>query len=136
MNNTINLVGNVGNDPVVTTFDSGTKVARFSLAVKEFAGDNQVKTMWIDVEAWGKNADRILTVVKKGREVAVTGRLAINTYDKQVGGQTVKMTKPVVKLLGFHACGRKHQGESDEAVTEDTAETTTSTNKRGKRTAA
>lgn len=135
MNNTINLVGNVGNDPVVTTFESGSKVARFSLAVKEFGGDNQVKTMWIDVEAWGQNADRIIDVIKKGREVAVMGRLAINTYDKQVGGQTVKMTKPVVKLLGFHACGRK-QVDTDEAVTSDTADDASSSGKRGKRTAA
>lgn len=136
MNNTINLVGNVGNDPVVTTFESGTRVARFSLAVKEFAGDNGIKTMWIDVEAWGQNADRIIEVVKKGREVAVTGRLAINTYDKQVGGQTVKMTKPVVKLLGFHACGRKQQLEAEEVVMENTADDASASSKRGKRTAA
>jgi single-strand DNA-binding protein len=136
MNNTINLVGNVGSDPVVTTFESGSKVARFSLAVKEFAGDNKVKTMWIDVEAWGQNAERIIDVIKKAREVAVTGRLAINTYDKQVAGQTVKMTKPVVKLLGFHACGRKQQADADEAVTEDTAEDANVNSKRAKRTAA
>jgi len=136
MNNSINLIGNVGNDPVVTTFESGSKVAKFSLAVKEFAGDKGIKTMWIDVEAWGQNAERIIEVVKKGREVAVTGRLAINTYDKQVGGQTVKMSKAVVKLLGFHACGRKQQVEADEALTEDTAGDADAGSKRGKRTAA
>jgi single-strand DNA-binding protein len=119
MNNTINLLGNVGNDPKVTTFESGSKVARFSLAIKEYAADGTAKTMWIDIEAWGKTADRVLEVVKKGREVAVTGRLAINSYDKQIGGQTIKMTRPVVKLLGFHACGRKLQAIEDDGADKD-----------------
>jgi hypothetical protein len=116
---------------VQITLESGSKVAKFSLAVKEFAGDHGIKTT---SEAWSRKKGRILEAIKMGREVAIMGRLAINTYYKQVNGQAGKTTKPVVKLLGVHACGRKQKGYGHQAVTEDTAQTTIASSRHGKRT--
>ena len=122
MNNSIHLVGNVGNDPELTKFESGNKKAKFSLAVKDFGGgDEEAKTMWIDVEAWGKNADRVMEVVKKGREVAVMGRLSLSNYTKTVRGEEVTMTKAIVKLIGFHACGRKKPDAKVEVADQPTS---------------
>ncbi len=114
MNNQITLVGHVGKDPVSKSFgDTGNKVVKFSIAVKEYSSNSdEQKTLWIDVDSWNGLADRVLATITKGREVVITGRLAINTYPKEVDGVTVQMTKPVIKLSSFHLCGPKPVADS------------------------
>lgn len=114
MNNQVTLVGHVGKEPVTKSFsDTGNKVVKFSIAVKEYSSNSdEEKTLWIDVDAWNGLADRVLGAVTKGREVVITGRLAINTYPKEVDGVTVQMTKPVIKLSSFQLCGSKPVADS------------------------
>jgi single-stranded DNA-binding protein len=52
MNNLIALLGHVGQDPHSVSFeDTGNKVVKFSLAVKEFSSNtDEEKTLWIDVD--------------------------------------------------------------------------------------
>ena len=109
MNNSITIVGHVGKDPKTVSFgDTGNKVVKFSVGVKEFTQKGEEdKTMWIDVDAWNGIGDRVLKTLTKGREVVVNGRLAISPYPKEVDGVKVQIPKPVIKLTSFHACGRK-----------------------------
>jgi len=109
MNNSISLVGHVGQAPTLRTFpDTNNKLVKFSLAVKEFSPNTDVKkTMWVDVEAWNGLGERVLEQITKGREVALNGKLAINHFPKEIDGVTVPMTKPVIKLTSFHLCGPK-----------------------------
>jgi single stranded DNA-binding protein len=124
MNNQITIVGHVGQAPHTVTFgDTGNKVVKFSVAVKEFSSNtDEDKTMWIDVDAWNGLGERVLKTITKGREVVVNGRLAISTYPKEVNGVKVQMTKPVIKLTSFHLCGKK-PAASEAAQTEETAKT-------------
>lgn len=113
MNNTLNLIGHVGQAPELRTFDSGNKLAKFLLAVTEFGPkDEPKKTMWVAVEAWNGAAERVMEFVAKGREVAVSGRLAVNTYSVEVGTETVEQQKPVLKMSGFHLLGAKPKKSS------------------------
>lgn len=109
MNNTVVLIGYVGQNPHSISFgDTGNKVVKFSVAVKEFsANTDENKTLWIDCDAWNGIGDRVLKTITKGREVVVHGRLALSTFNKEVNGVKVEMTKPVIKLTSFHLCGRK-----------------------------
>jgi len=109
MNNSITIVGHVGQNPHTVSFgDTGNKVVKFSVAVKEFSSNtDEDKTLWIDVDAWNGLGERALKTITKGREVVVNGRLAIATYPKEVNGVKVQMTKPVIKLTSFHLCGKK-----------------------------
>lgn len=120
MNNSITIVGHVGQEPHTVTFgDTGNKVVKFSVAVKEFTNkDEEDKTMWIDVDAWNGLGERALKTITKGREVVIQGRLAISIYSKEVNGTQVKMTKPVIKLTSFHLCGKKPTS-SDEMPPEE-----------------
>ncbi|MGH2639444.1 MAG: single-stranded DNA-binding protein, partial [Rhabdochlamydiaceae bacterium] len=54
MNNTITVIGYVGQNPHTISFeDTGNKLVKFSVAVKEFSSNtDEDKTMWIDVDAW------------------------------------------------------------------------------------
>ena len=106
MNNQITIVVHVGQNPIERSV-ADDKVVKFSVAVKEFSTNNEKKTMWIDVDAWNKLGDLVMENVTKGREVAITGRLAINQFTKEEDGVLVKMSKPVIKLTSFHLCGAR-----------------------------
>jgi single-strand DNA-binding protein len=111
--NQITLIGKVGGEPTSVTFtDSDNKLAKFSIAVPEYSSKvDDPEPLWIDVDAWGNLAERVLDYVTKGREICVTGKLSIVKYNKEINGVTVKMVKPVVKLSGFHLCGKKPKAE-------------------------
>jgi single stranded DNA-binding protein len=114
MSNQITLLGHVGKNPVETSFaDTGNKVVKFSIAVKEFSKSEEEKTLWIDVESWNGLGERVMNLITKGREVQVIGRLALSKYSKEVNGQQVEMVKPIVKLSSFHLCGKKPQEEGE-----------------------
>ena len=122
MNNSITLVGHVGQAPTAVSFDdTGKQVVKFSLAVKEFSSNtDEEKTLWIDVDAWGGLGDRVLATVTKGREVVIIGRLALSQYTKEINGVSVPMAKPLVKLTSFHLCGRKPVAEETQPVAAET----------------
>lgn len=124
MNNSITVVGYVGQNPKTVRFgDTGNKVVKFSLAVKEFTNSDEPKTMWIDVDAWNGLGDRVLKTIGKGREVVVNGRLAISTYSKEINGLTVQVPKPVIKMTSFHACGKRPTENKSEQQQEVAMET-------------
>ena len=130
MNNTVVLIGYVGQNPHSISFgDTGNKVVKFSVAVKEFSANSEEnKTLWIDCDAWNGIGERVLKTITKGREVVVHGRLALSTFNKEVNGVKVEMTKPVIKLTSFHLCGRK-PSSSEETQSE---QSDVSTSKKGK----
>jgi len=105
MNNSITIVGHVGQKPTTKIFESGKKVVKFSVAVRDFSTVKEdPQTMWIDVQAWNGVGDRVAAHITKGREVVVQGRLAIDEYIDQEGR---KVKKPVINLTGFHLCSKK-----------------------------
>ena len=114
MNNSVTFVGRVGKDPVSIVFDdTQNKVVKFSIAVKEFSSrTDEVKTMWLDIDAWNGLGDRVLKTITKGREVVIQGKLAISSYTKEKDGVNIQVTKPVIKLTSFHLCGKKPASES------------------------
>jgi len=87
--NQVQLIGNVGQDPTVTTLESGKKVARFSMATNEHyknaKGEKVTNTQWHQVVAWGKNAEIIESYVAQGKELAVKGKLSHRQYDTEEG---------------------------------------------------
>ena len=82
--NHVQLIGNIGETPKVTSLDSGKKVARFSLATNENYRDNSgVKvqnTQWHQVVAWGKTAEIIEQYAQKGSEIGIQGKLKSHSF--------------------------------------------------------
>ena len=111
--NQVTLIGRVGQNPTLTTFtDTDNKLAKFSLAWADYTSKSpNPDPMWVDVESWNALAERVMKYVTEGREVGITGRLSISKYTKEINGVKVEMRRPVVKLSGFHLCGKKPQPE-------------------------
>ena len=84
------LVGNVGNDPKIQTFSTGS-VAQFSLATTErgytLQNGTQVpeRTEWHKIIAWGKTADVIARYVHKGSKLYIEGKIKTRSYDDNQG---------------------------------------------------
>lgn len=115
MNNQLILVGYVSQAPEAVAFaNSGNKVVKFSIAVKEFQNEKE-STIFIDVDAWNGIGERVLKTITKGRQVVLSGRLGLNTYTREISGVKVQVQKPVMKLLSFHLCGRKPEASDDAA---------------------
>ncbi len=88
MINSVVLVGRAGQDPEMKYFDSGKVKTTFSIAVNRW--DPKVKaevTDWFNIELWDKVAEVAGEYVKKGRLVAIEGRIAANKWNDASGEQ-------------------------------------------------
>ncbi len=90
MKNTVNLIGRSGIDPVIKTFENGTKLARFSLETSETiieAGGKKVQTQWHNIVAWGRKAELVEKFIKKDQIMAIDGKLINRSYFDTNGDQ-------------------------------------------------
>ena len=99
LKNSVQLIGNMGKDVVLTNFDNGNKKAALVLATNDFytnnKGEKVKQTEWHNVVAWGKTAELMAESLSKGSEVAIQGKLTNRSYtDKD--GNTKYVTEIVV----------------------------------------
>ena len=82
--NRIMLIGNVGKNPEVRTFDGGNKVANFTIATtKRYTNSNRQAvdaTTWHNVQVNGKIVEVVEKYVQKGDPIYVEGELTARTY--------------------------------------------------------
>ena len=89
--NKVILIGNVGQDPKVKYFDSGSAVATFSLATTDraytLANGTQVpeRTEWHNIVASNRWAEIVDKYLHKGDKLYVEGKLRTRTYTDQAG---------------------------------------------------
>ncbi|OFY56890.1 MAG: single-stranded DNA-binding protein [Bacteroidetes bacterium RBG_13_46_8] len=91
LRNKVQLIGNLGANPEIRSFDNGKTVARFSLATTDSYQDANGKkiseTQWHNLVAWGGLAKIIEKYLTKGSEVAVEGKLTHRTYEDKDGNK-------------------------------------------------
>ncbi len=84
LSNNVQLIGFLGNTPELKEFESGKKMANFSLATSDSyvnaQGQKIEDTQWHKVVAWGKTAELINNYVDKGNRIAVAGKLVHRSY--------------------------------------------------------
>ena len=102
LRNKVQLIGRLGQDPKIITFDEGKSKVNFSVATNESYRDNEgdkvERTQWHEIVAWGPLSDIMGQYLKKGSEVAIEGRLHYRTYDDKEGN-TRYVTEIVAKDL-------------------------------------
>jgi single-strand DNA-binding protein len=101
--NKVILAGNLTRDPEMRYTPKGTAVAAFTLAVnrkwKTETGELKEEVSFIDVDAFGRQAEVIAQYLKKGRPFLVEGRLKQDTWEDKNTHQ--KQSKLKVVLEGF-----------------------------------
>lgn len=87
--NKVQLIGNLGQDPEIKTFDGDKKLAKFSIATNEIytnnKGEKVKETQWHNIIAWGKTAGVAEKILRKGVEVLIEGKLITRSYNDKAG---------------------------------------------------
>ena len=127
MLNRVVLVGRLTRDPEMRYTPNGVATVKIGLAVnRSFTNaQGERETDFIDVVAWRKQAETVAQYLKKGRLIAVDGRLQTRTYEAQ-DGQKRKVYEVVADQVRFldsakdgqHDGGGAYQGD-EEPVPDD-----------------
>lgn len=116
LKNRVTLIGNLGQDPETKTIETGKKVTHFTLATKDgyknADGQKISETTWHNIVAWNGLADIATRFLKKGKEVAVEGRIVYRSYDDKKG-VTKNITEIVLNDIILLRNG-KDQGKEEE----------------------
>jgi single-strand DNA-binding protein len=105
LRNSVKLIGRPGQDPEVKALANNRKMARFRLATNEYytnaKGERVSDTQWHTLIAWGKTADLVENLVKKGKEVAIEGKLTSRSWEDKDGvkRQVVEVVVNEVQIL-------------------------------------
>ncbi len=87
--NQVQLIGNLGKDLDFKTIENGNKMVRGPIATNEFYKNNKgekiQETQCHNLVAWGKTAELMDSLLKKGDEVAVHGKLVHRKYEDSEG---------------------------------------------------
>ncbi|MBC2604630.1 single-stranded DNA-binding protein [Pelagicoccus albus] len=103
--NKVILLGNLTRDPELRVTPKGTSVCQFGMAVNRVyrSGDEtQEETTFVDLEAWGKQAEIISKYVSKGNPLFVEGRLKFDSWESKEGEKRSKLKVIVenMQLMG------------------------------------
>jgi len=99
--NKVTIIGNVGKDPEIRNFQSGDKVADFSVATSESwkdkaTGEKKDRTEWHNVSVTNQGLIKVIeSYVKKGTKIYIEGKLETQKYQKD--GEDRYTTKIVLK---------------------------------------
>jgi len=100
--NKVMLIGNLTRDPELRYLQSGTAVCDFGVAVnrtyRTSGGEQRDEVLFVDVTAWGRQAEVVSEFLQKGRPVFIEGRLKLDQWTSQDGQKRSKIS---VVMEGF-----------------------------------
>ena len=109
--NKVMLIGNLTRDPELRYLQSGTAVCDFGLAVNrnytKTGGEKVEEVMFVDITAWGRQAEVVSEFLQKGRPVFIEGHLKLDQWTTQDGQ---KRSKHKVILEGFQFLDSRQGG--------------------------
>lgn len=115
--NSVHLVGRVGADPDLRYFESGSVLAKVSLAVdRRSRSSNQPD--WFTLELWGKVAEVAGNYVRKGKLIGVRGSLEIQEWTDHNDG--TDRSKPLIRVAELELLSAKNsQLDEDDSDLEE-----------------
>lgn len=119
--NKVMVTGRLTRDPETRYLPSGQAVTNLAIAVnRRFKDKNDQwrdETTFLDVETWGKLAERCAETLKKGRPVFVDGRIKSDTWEKDGQKQTkIKISADSVKPFDVPQRGAEGGGDEFEGA--------------------
>ncbi len=103
LRNSVSLIGRLGQDPEIFTFDNGTRKATLRLATDESyknkEGEKVEHTEWHSLVVWGNTIKLAEKYLKKGMEICVEGRLTYSQWEDKEGKKHFKTEVNVNDIL-------------------------------------
>ncbi|MBX3464261.1 MAG: single-stranded DNA-binding protein [Planctomycetes bacterium] len=92
--NKVILLGNLTRDVELRHTQSGMALAKFGMAINRKwsqNGEQKESTCFVDLTAWGRQAEVLSQYVRKGSQLFVDGRLEYSTWEAEGGGKRSKL---------------------------------------------
>lgn len=93
--NRVFLMGNLTKAPALRYTPSGTAVADLSLAINSSyvnkAGEKKDEVCYVDIVAWGRQAETAAEYLTKGSPILVEGRLQLDSWETGEGDKRSKL---------------------------------------------
>lgn len=93
--NKVFLIGNLTRDPELRYTPQGTPVSDIGLAInrvwRDPNGEKHEETCFVDISAWGNQAQTIHKYLRKGSPIFVEGRLHFSTWETKEGEKRSKL---------------------------------------------
>lgn len=92
--NSVNLIGRLTSDPIVTELDNNYIVAKFNLAIdknmsqekrERYIEEGKAVANFPRVQAWGKQARLVAEYLSKGKMVGIEGEILTDVYENSEG---------------------------------------------------
>ncbi|MDG2169081.1 MAG: single-stranded DNA-binding protein [Opitutales bacterium] len=115
--NKIILMGNLTRDPELRVTASGLSICKLSMATNRVYqtkdGERKEEVTYVDIDAFGRQAETISKYMSKGRALLVEGRLKLDSWETPQGE---KRSKLGVVLENFQFTGDRggSGGDSNE----------------------
>jgi len=125
--NKVILIGNLGSDPEVRYLESGSAVAKFSIATTEAYtnknGERVENTEWHRIELWEGLAKVAEKYLKKGNSVYIEGRLRTDNWTDKEGVQKsgVTIRANSMTLLGGPNSGGEGNNQGGQGYAQSSA---------------
>ena len=99
--NKVILMGRLTKDPEVKYTQQNVAVARYSIAVaRRLQQKGQPEVDFINCIAFGKSAEFAQKYLNKGKQIAITGRIQVHTWENE-NGQKQWSTEVIVEEQYF-----------------------------------
>jgi single-strand DNA-binding protein len=103
--NRVILAGNLTRDPELRYTPKGTAVARIGMAInrnwKTETGETKEEVTFVDVDAFGRQAEVIAQYMRKGRPFLMEGRLKLDQWEDKNTHQKQSKLKVVLEAFSF-----------------------------------
>lgn len=117
--NKVILCGNLTRDPELKYTPKGTAIARLGLAVnrkwKSESGESKEEVTFVDVDAFGKQAETLAQYLSKGRAILLEGRLRLDQWEDKKTNEKKSKLGVVLESFTFIDSGGKREGGSTPA---------------------
>jgi single-strand DNA-binding protein len=103
--NRVILAGNLTRDPELRYTPKGTAIARIGMAInrtwKTETGETKEEVTFVDVDAFGRQAEVIAQYMKKGRPFLLEGRLKLDQWEDKNTHQKQSKLRVVLDSFSF-----------------------------------
>jgi single-strand DNA-binding protein len=121
--NVVVLMGNLTRDPELRRTPAGLAVADIGMAVSEKFknkdGEEVQNTCFVDIVAWGKQAEACGQYLAKGSAVMVEGKLQLDQWQTAAGEKRYKLKVRATRVQFIGTPRRESEGKASKDVNQD-----------------
>ena len=109
--NKMMIIGNLGADPELRYTPSGKAVTNLRVAVNDRSrgadGEWTEETIWIGVEVWEQQAERLAEQLRKGNKVYAEGQLRAREYEARDGQKRTALELRFARVVNLERRNRE-----------------------------